>query len=251
MYSFLQKNKKIEECNILKNKKINLENTNDFSVTCISYSKYVISTLLTELLNKSCKIVGDNYHNYVVCYTNGVELKLDASFGDFTRSKMKLLTRYYCPNNKYDKKEFLKKLKAIDLNIGYIKVDYEDIFIKNFLEKFQNLKMDKDEILINKMHMVANLYQKYDVKKYFSDSRFCVNYLMSKFLTNIEIAKVHSLVLYVNDNFDEFLNIYSIYLTNDILYYILKRDKDIFNFYEIGQIDAKSYFKNYNKKLMK
>lgn len=104
--------------------KINLKDVTDFRVVCKNYSEDVYSVALKELLDTESEIISGG-HYYVEFEENGKTIKADATLGDLTRAKMKLMTRGY---KAYEDNEYRKKLREIDRKINYIDKNYDDSF---------------------------------------------------------------------------------------------------------------------------
>lgn len=109
--------------------KIDLENVSNFNVVCKNYSEDVFSVALKKLLDAE-SIVKRGIHFYIEFKEKNQTIKADATLGDLTRAKMRLMTHGYkaCGDKNYK-----KRLKEIDQKINYINKHYDDLFLIYFI----------------------------------------------------------------------------------------------------------------------
>lgn len=112
------------------NYKINLENVSNFNVVCKNYSEDIYSVALKKLLDVDSEIAKGRGHFYVELKENNQTIKADATLGDLTRAKMRLMTHGY---KVYGDKNYKKRLKEIDQKINYIDKHYDDLFWISFM----------------------------------------------------------------------------------------------------------------------
>ncbi len=104
-------------------KRINLENVDDFNVCCSSFS-YAYKDALKKLLNVDSEVMG-NGHRWVELESDGEIIKADGTMGDLTRAKFELETKGYGPAKRSD--YYQELLYCRDMKIKYIKFFYENI----------------------------------------------------------------------------------------------------------------------------
>lgn len=246
----------------IKNAKFDLSNITDKRVICTTWANEIFSVLLKKLLGLNSDINGSNHQN--VIFNDGkIDILADATIkNDLTRVKMGLNTLGYKPMIKDS--HFNKQLMAIDKNIHYIRDNYENENIKrcsleisrSFLESYQtslNRSFIADEALIEKMYTIKEMYEGYHLQFYF-DCQFCISYLFNKFFNDEESSKMHLYELFMNEEeYWDFLNIYTLQLFQDTLYFVLKKGEFGYDFYEIPYSEVKSianYYDGMNKSLL-
>lgn len=236
-------------------REIDLENVQDNLVICSSHAREVYSKLLREILNIK-PVPRGNGHSWVEFRDGKRNMMADATkTSDLGRVKMKLFTYGYHP----EKREFgyNDKLKEIDIKIGYIDSQYENdslqkqkIDIEQQFNIDENYNINLDEFIIYNLYKIKEIFEKYDNFSCFSDAEFCVSYLIRIFLEkcirlNKDILNLIPL-FQIDDNGKWTLkNIYAIKLENDTIYFILEQNDKEFNFYEIPEIEAINYTKNF------
>lgn len=104
-------------------RKIDLENVDDFRVCCASFSP-AYQEALKKLLNVDSMLVG-NGHRWVELESDNHIIKADGTLGDLSRAKFEMRTRGYGPSKK--NAEFQEILENRDIRINYIQHFYEDI----------------------------------------------------------------------------------------------------------------------------
>lgn len=104
-------------------KKINLENVDDFNVCCSSFS-YAYQDALKKLLDVDSTVLGSG-HRWVELESDGEIIKADGTMGDLTRAKFELETRGYGPVKRSN--AYHSILYYHDMRIRYIKFFYETI----------------------------------------------------------------------------------------------------------------------------
>lgn len=229
-----------------RNKPIDLTNVTDYNVVCTSYSKYVISVLLEELLNVKSTLEGDS-HNYIISSLNEKKFKIDATFNDIFRVKINMNTTGYqlLPSNG----NYNVELMNIDRKINYIENEYENYNIKNKkndITNFQsNIKNDFDFFNFM-MSEIRKLYQTYDVSRNFSDAKFCIDYLIRNLFSSYDQESIEDVTLFLDNNTKDwdFVKLYAIDLEDEMLYWCLEKDGKNFSFHETSRNEAKHYVKN-------
>ena len=243
--TFLENSKQVEK-QIMHNY-IDLENLQDNLVVCTSHTISVLSEMLRTLLNVEVGIKG-NGHLWTIFNDGKRNIESDATISsDLSRVKMGLSTRGY--NTSTRDYSFLEQLKNIDINIDYIKKDYQNYFLdrrmdglfSEFLKDNDNklIHQDTDDYYIYKLYTLKEIFDSYKSLNGFSDSEFCISYLGYKYFKddNININAISLFDLY-DDTEWEFVNIYPIKLRDNILYFILEKTYNGYSFHEITELDA-------------
>lgn len=230
------------------NASINLENVENFNVICKSFTIYVLQILIEKLLNIKCKIKINKNHYYLIIYLNDKKLKLDATTGDLAYVKMNAKTiGYYILDNYVSTTNYLL-LK--DKNINYIKDFYFDdlkVTEAKILESsiYKQEELNKLDIFLKKFTIIQEEFNRINNLNSFSDSCICLEKLKLIFCTLIENLNVKSQKFFQEDHNNwEFIKVFSIMTESDILYYILEKKNDCYNFHSTNQPDVKYYIKN-------
>jgi len=242
--------------NEIRNRKIDLENVEDFRVICTSHPKEVYSKLLQELLGIDAEIHGQ-LHSWVEFHDGRRFMRADATSAlDLTRVKMKLHTYGYSPV--ISESNFQDELKQISKNIHYIQDEYSDVLLEqhenHLLQEYQeflsghSVFKNVDDFLIHKMYTIKNLYDSFSGLTSFSDAEFCISYLRGYYFHGDDFNRWRIIQLYQNEKEEywDFVNLYLIRLGMDTMYFALHKTNDGFSFYEITENDAKQYVKTMN-----
>ena len=236
----------------IKNYEFDLEKVKNFEVICTSYIKNIYPRLLKELLGiEDIKKRGVS-HRWCEFNDEKRELKADATYNsDLTRVKMGLSTYGYKPLTRdYN---FLEELKEIDKNIGYIREEYFNDYLKR---KKENIEIefkqdpyildteDSTEFILFKWNTLQEIYHQIEPQlKNVTDHNFCISYLAKKL--EIDLEKIS---LYFIDEQKKwyFYNIYILPLLKMDLYFLLEKDSHGFNYYEIHKEEALKLCKHFN-----
>lgn len=238
----------------LRNRKIDLENVEDFNVVCTSIESKVYSVLLEKLLGITDSNVNLKGHSNTSFNDTERDLKTDFTItSDLTRVKMKLRTiGYKATKGNY---EFENTLRKIDKKIGYLKEAYYDMLFRgrsdNLYKEFldynypeENSKTS-DEFFIYRLYTIKEIFDEYKNFLGFIDANFCIDYLSLVFLDN-DVRKFEKVELFDRTNKDNWLfkNVYKANLGIDNLYFILEQNNKDFSFYEISESEACSCKRN-------
>lgn len=236
------------------NRQIDLENVTDNRVICKSHAREVISKIMLEILGIECRDLGRG-HSWTTFNDGKRNVEADATISsDLARVKMGLNTKGYRPNEK--EYFFYEKLKEIDKTIGYIKTDYENTTIEEEIKKLKTVcdeLENNDEVLIEKLYTIKSLFENYKNLTDFSDSEFCISYLIKRILnSNLGLDRT-SLVIMKDNGYWDFINIYPFYLENEVIYFVLRTIDNKNYFYEITESEVFELLKKYpgtNKKMV-
>lgn len=221
------------------NRKIDLTNVQDFNVVCSSYSNYVISVLLSELLGIKCEVKEDIMHYHVMIYIGDKVIKINSTWSDICRIKMGLDTRDYelaLGDN--------TNLEEIDKRIGYKYQNQIIISKRNDLDELSKIKtINDDEALMYRIATIKEMYETFKANKNFSDARFCIEYLKRKLLPLANRRQIVDNTFFKENNNDnwEIMRLYAVYLNQDIACFALRNTNGTYSFDEISQDEAKYY----------
>ena len=233
-YFYLDNYDNKDELYELRNKKYNLENINNYLVTCSTYTNEIFKPIIEKLLNIKVQSKGSDH---VWAETNNIKIDSTQS-NDLTRVKMKLSTKGF---NFMNKKDY--NFKKIDNKINYIDNDYKDIKKENnnILCQYSN-----DNILINKLYKIQELFNSYQFK-YYSDANYAIYYLINKLLTLSDVYKIKTAYLYqINNNNWSYINLYNINLDKENIFFVLLYFNYYYYFKKISYIDFLNYIDSYN-----
>ena len=214
------------------NRKIDLENVENFDVVCSSHAE-VLDQLFTQLLNiKTTIVLGPHVFNQIII--NDLEFEMDPSiFLDFTRVKMGLRPEGYILKN-----EDYTNFKLMDKKIEYISEEYESFYLKNYKQYLNKIyrNLSTDEKNRKYLEEIQTIFQSYKKLKNFSDAEYCLRILMKTFF-NIYCATI----FLFQENYNapwNFVNIYMIPFQNDYLYFMLEEQKQKLLFHETNKQEA-------------
>lgn len=156
------KNTDIELLKEICNKKLDVTNINDFSVTCHSYSEYILFTLIRELTGANVSLKKGS-HSFVVYEEKpGITWNMDATYGDLSRVKIDIRTKGFVNSSIWYK----KRLEEVDKVLGYNHKSKNDFLKYLDLNTFECL-MNSINSLLEKQNFVD-----------FTDALFFVKWIL-------------------------------------------------------------------------
>ena len=167
--------------------------------------------------------------------------------GDIARAKIGLKTNGYKTIN--IESNFSEYLKETAKKVDYIKDEYIGYYIEQKVQKLLKSRSEerKDELIIEKLYEIKNIFKNINVFQNISDASSCIGYLCNKILGKDDYRRTTiPLFQYNEDDTWEFVNLYSIELDQEIIYFVLVQINDEFDFYEITKQEALHYFTNLN-----
>lgn len=112
-----------------------------------------------------------------------------------------------------------------------------------------DISQNTDEFFIFQLYTLKEQFEKYHKITSFSDAEICIFYLALHLFSDNLLSQFHEIQLF-QTSYDkskwEFVNIYTIQLKNEFLYFMLEETKRGCNFYEITQQDVKHDTKSMN-----
>lgn len=242
LYSHLRQKEKLAE---LSQKKLDLERVDDFRVICFSYSDYVLSRLLEELLNLNYERKRSASHAWLNCVIGNETIVLDATLADLSRVKIKLFTTGYHPFvENYPSHD---RMKQVDQKIGYIKQEYrnEEIKKRSFeLNLRKNLSFEERvRIKLKEFEMEIENFQNGD---FFTDYYYFLDYLVINYFTSKEFDSQKEIDLLEGGTPEnDIANLRIFQIDEKKMYYILEKDEGVYHFHEINEEEVEKRRQKY------
>ena len=194
-------------------KKFDIENIDNYLVVCHSFAKELLKPLIEELTDLEIGLEMGK-HTIATLDYGPEKWELDATIGDLTRVKAKLVTNGFTAySSKYN-----KRLEETDEIIGY------KTYSKTYFIEKMNVENDT-----TKIESIAKLLLNSNCKYHYADASF----YYKMFLKELNINQIDTTCMNSNQQFNKLIK-----LINEDKYFNLYKKRTV---YSVNQIDKEEY----------